>query len=256
MIALHIKPTVNNKPSATQRASLGFSLVELTIVLVIVALLSTGLIFGISAQRSVAENADAQRQLESIREALLGYAMANGRLPCPATPDLVNTDNLAGKEDRANKDSPCNRTFGVLPWVKLGLPETDPWGNRYTYFASSKFTGSLTPDAQASFTLTTGSPDTTPADNAGTANVKDIGTSASNIASDLPAVVVSHGGRAAGAWQTNGSQLPGASGDELENSNATQTFVSRTSSDTFDDQVIWIAQSTLKSRMVAAGRLP
>jgi hypothetical protein len=50
--------------------------------------------------------------------------------------------------------------------------------------------------------------------------------------------------------------LGGAAGDELENADNNLTFVSRAPSDTFDDQVIWIIPSILKSRMVAAGRLP
>ena len=34
------------------------------------------------------------------------------------------------------------------------------------------------------------------------------------------------------------------------------TFVSHTPSDSFDDLLIWIVPSILKSKMVAAGRLP
>ncbi len=227
-------------------------------VLVIVALLISGLMVGISAQRSLTENSDVQHQLENIRETLLGYAIANGRLPCPAKPDLSNTidDPALGTEDRLDKTSPCNRTFGVLPWVSLGLQETDPWGNRFTYFASEKFTGALVPGGQASFTLSTGSPDTDPADNAGTANIKALSSNSGNIASDLPAVIVSHGKQAAGAWTTGGNKLLGALGDEKENSDTTQTFVARIPNDSFDDQLIWVPQTILKSRMVAAGRLP
>ena len=39
-------------------------------MLVIVALLTSGLLLGVSAQRNAAENIDAQRQLENIRDAL------------------------------------------------------------------------------------------------------------------------------------------------------------------------------------------
>ena len=235
----------------------GFTLVELAIVLVIVALLTSGLLLGVSAQRNAAENIDAQRQLENIREALLGYAMANGRLPCPAIPTLPNTDANAGSEDRPNPSSPCNRTFGVLPWATLGLPETDPWGNRFTYFASSKFTAQLTAGAQSSFTLSTGDPNANPPDNAGTANIKESSGAGANIASDLPAVIVSHGSRSGGAYQATGAKLPtSADPNEASNSNATQTFISRTPSDTFDDLVTWVVPSILKSKMVAAGRLP
>ena len=212
---------MNQKPSFPEQA--GFTLVELTIVLVIVALLSSGLMLGLAGQREQAMNKEARLQLDTIREALIGYAMANGRLPCPAPANLPTTDPKAGQA----LVPPCTNDlrFGVIPWVTLGVPETDPWGNRFTYFVSSKFTGALSGGAQASFSLSTGSASATPPDNAGTANIKDNGL---DIASDIPAVIISHGNHSAGAYQPSGTQLPGATGDEAENANGTQTFISHT----------------------------
>ncbi len=228
------------KAPPTKLSQSAFSLVELTIVLIIVALLSTGLMLGMSAQRNVSENLDAQHQLENIREALLGFALSKGRLPCPAPPTLANTDAGAGAEA-------CPLEHGVLPWITLGLPESDPWGNRFSYFVSAGFTASLTGGALSSFTLDTN----------GTGEVKDSTAATSNVASELPAVVVSHGSNGAGAYQSSGAKIPNGTGDELENSNATnRIFVSHTTTPSFDDLVVWIVPSILKSRMVAAGRLP
>jgi prepilin-type N-terminal cleavage/methylation domain-containing protein len=225
--------------SKPQRHETGFTLVELAIVLVIVALLASGLMVGIAAQRNAAETIDAQRQLENIRETLTGFALTHGRLPCPALPNLASSDAGVGVEN-------CAQPHGVLPWVTLGLPEVDPWGRRFTYYAHGSFTAAVPSGALASFTL----------DTVGNANVKASSGSSGNVASDLPAVVVSHGSRGAGAWQPNGTQLPGVSGDEAENADADLTFISRTQDGNFDDLVTWIVPSILKSRMVAAGRLP
>ncbi len=225
--------------SKPPRHGTGFTLVELAIVLVIVALLASGLMVGIAAQRNAAETIDAQRQLENIRETLTGFALTHGRLPCPALPNLTSSDASVGVEN-------CAQPHGVLPWVTLGLPEVDPWGRRFTYYAHGSFTGAVPSGALASFTL----------DTVGNANVKAGSGSSSNVASDLPAVVVSHGSRGTGAWQPNGSQLPGVSGDEAENADADLTFISRTQDGNFDDLVTWIVPSILKSKMVAAGRLP
>lgn len=243
---------------SNHRSTQGFTLVELAIVLVIIAFLTGGLMMGITAQRASAENSDAQRQLDNIREALIGFAMANGRLPCPADPVLTSVDATVGLEDRANTNSPCNREYGVIPWVTLGLPETDPWGRRFTYFSSSKFTAPQATGSLSSFTLYTGSihPTTGVDDSAGLANVKDDLGNTSKIASDLPAVIVSHGANGFGGWQPNGTQFGAANGNELENANLTQTFVARTPGSNFDDLLVWIAPSVLKSRMVAAGNLP
>jgi len=225
--------------SKPPRHKTGFTLVELAIVLVIVALLASGLLVGIAAQRNAAETIDAQRQLENIRETLTGFALTHGRLPCPALPNLASSDANAGVEN-------CAQPHGVLPWVTLGVPEVDPWGRRFTYYAHGSFTAAVPGGALASFTL----------DTVGNANVKASSGSSGNVASDLPAVVVSHGSRGAGAWQPNGSQLPGAAGDEAENADADLTFISRTQDGNFDDLVTWIVPSILKSKMVAAGRLP
>ncbi len=236
------------------RIQTGFTLVELAIVLVIVALLTSGLLMSITAQRTSAENTDAQRQLETIREALLGFAMANGRLPCPAQANKPSTDDTSGNE----LARPCDGVLqhGVLPWKTLGLPETDPWGRRFTYSVSSvdssaspskSFTRVVPTDALASFSLNT----------TGSVNIRETWNSTATIASDLPVVIVSHGSNGAGAFLPTGAQLPiSTDPNEAENSNANMIFVSRTPGETFDDLVTWIAPSILKSKMVAAGRLP
>lgn len=237
------------------RIQTGFTLVELAIVLVIVALLTSGLLMGITAQRTSAENTDAQRQLETIREALLGFAMANGRLPCPANP-LIATNNGAGSEewacsplDCSTSDRVCALEYGTVPWSTLGLPETDPWNNRFTYFVGKEFANPLTQSEKNNGVRTRFALDLE-----GRANIENgLGHT---IASKIPAVIVSHGSRNAGAYRSTGDQISGATGDELENANSTLTFISRVQSENFDDFLNWIPASILQSKMVAAGRLP
>lgn len=217
----------------------GFSLIELTIVLVIIALLSSGLILGITAQRDAIANQDAQRQLDNAREALLGFAITNGRLPCPAVATLATSDANAGKEN-------CTSQHGVLPWATLGLPETDPWGQRLTYYANNNFTTAVAAGATAAFTL----------DTVGNASVKESLSAGSDLASALPAVIVCHGSRGAGGYQNSGSQISGAAGEEAENADADTLFIAHTPTETFDDLLTWINPSILKSKLVAAGKLP
>ena len=219
----------------------GFSLLELSIVLVIVAILSSGMIFSLGAQRDLAAYQDTQRQLDLVKEALLGFAISNGRLPCPAKATLANSDANAGREDCT-----LSAGHGVLPWATLGLAELDAWGQRLTYYAHSKFTGSVPNGALASFAL----------DTLGNANVKDSSSAGYNNASELPAVIVSHGRRGFGAYQSTGIKLAGASGEEAENADANLTFIAHTPNETFDDLVAWIIPSILKARLVAVGKLP
>ena len=69
-------------------------------------------------------------------------------------------------------------------------------------------------------------------------------------------MIVSHGKRGNGAYQSSGIKLPDPVGNEAENSDADLIFISQTPNDSFDDQVAWIASTVLKSRLVAVGRLP
>jgi type II secretory pathway pseudopilin PulG len=62
----------------------GFTLAEIAIVFLIVALLIGGTVLTVSAQNDAREIADTQRTLEQAREAIIGFALRNGRLPCPA----------------------------------------------------------------------------------------------------------------------------------------------------------------------------
>jgi prepilin-type N-terminal cleavage/methylation domain-containing protein len=71
-----------NSSEITQR---GFSLVEIAIVMVIIAILITAVGIPLATQVDQQRNVETQKQLEQIKEAIYGYAMANGRLPCPAT---------------------------------------------------------------------------------------------------------------------------------------------------------------------------
>ena len=265
-----------------RRTAKGFTLAELAVVLVIVGLLLGGLMVPLSTQMDNRYRSDTVKALADIREALIGFAIVNGRLPCPAQPDLSNTDSNAGVEAVTVPGGPCSCTAataasndgiakiggtacdtagatsgvnGVLPWATLGLPETDSWGNRYTYRITTRF-GQVSGGATNNYGCT---PSVIPVTNAAfaictTGNISILSASpGTTIASGIPAIVVSHGKNGLGAWTTSGNQPLIAAGDELENANGDTTFVSNT---TIDDQLIWISPNLLMNRMIAAGKLP
>lgn len=219
------------------KRSQGYSLIELAIALSIVGLLASTLLIGLAAQREAADYRAAQRQLDDAGEALLGFAITYGRLPCPARPGLVSGQEGAGIADCAAGE------HGVLPWVTLGLPESDPWGRRLTYYAQAEFTVPPTAGAQAGFELET----------AGKGKVLD--AAGHPTAEELPAIVVSHGLRGGGAYLGDGRQLA-ASSEEAENADADSNFVAHLPNKEFDDLLTWVVPGVLKARLVAAGRLP
>lgn len=249
-----------------QRAHRGFTLVELAIVLIIVALLSGGLMMTVSAQMERIATSDTQRRLDEARDALLGFAAANGRLPCPAIGGATGVEAPVG-------GGTCNGSWdGFLPAVTLGIGPSDQngyaldgWGNPIRYalttytnitycpghvFATANclkaaWNGGVSlgnaPDLRVCNTATgmTGAGAT-----AGCA----VGTELTNNA---VGVIYSRG--------RNGASPP-VSIDEVANGDPDRAFVSHTptpaGANEFDDLVIWISPNILYNRLIAAGRLP
>jgi prepilin-type N-terminal cleavage/methylation domain-containing protein len=224
----------------------GFSLVELSIVLVVVGLLLGTTIAGLSDFIWHARNAQAKKDLMLIEEALLGYVISNGGLPCPdtdgfqgnpGTPDGV--PNIAGSD--------CDNVFGYLPWTDLGLRSKDPWDNLYLYRIDSDYSKPQQPivDQNVTFTLT---------ESDGNIVIRDA-AGGSIIANNIAAVFFSVG--------PNGHMTEAeASNDEDENLNGTLEFVDKAyvppgaADPEFDDVMHWLSSFTLKNRMAQAQRLP
>ena len=216
----------------------GFTLVEMAIVLTIVGVLLAGLLPTISSQIEQARRNETRKQMAEIQQALMGYAIINGRLPCPTTTaDPANANY--GMET-----SPCTvapTAEGILPWKTLGVAETDAWGSRrsnasdpwpglgYWRYRVDRNFSSATP-----FTLNTGFTDSLSV-------VDNSGNTLTSTTERPIAVVFSTG--------------PNIKAD-LENLNFDGKYQSDVPSPTFDDILIWISRPQLFNRMVAAGKLP
>lgn len=241
--------TVLPAPTFTQR---GFSLTEMAVVLVIVALLIGGMVLPMAAQQSIRANQDTERTLGEIREALHGFAAVNGRLPRPATTATNGAENPAA----CANDAAC---AGFIPWSTLGTPRADAWGKLIRY--------SVTPDfANTQITLTTVANRTVQTRDPGGNPVYLAGQATCNTTNQcIPAVIFSQG---KSRWGTadDGTALPDGSltnTDEDSNNAGPVNFLSRTPTDNpaaaggeFDDIVVWLPTSILINRMIAAGRLP
>jgi prepilin-type N-terminal cleavage/methylation domain-containing protein len=225
----------------------GFTMVELAVALLVIGLLLGMMVIPLNTQIDQHRINETQKQASVIVEAILGFAVANGRLPCPATPTTASTTAGAGVENKPPLPATaCGIIEGVVPWATLGVQETDAWGRRFTYRVTPAFADDPTGGLQASFAL---------GDN-GNIDVYSGGAPSVIIADNMAAIVVSHGKNGLGGFQTTGVQLVGAVGDEAENVDADGDFISKIHEPTFDDLLVWISPNVLKARMVAANRLP
>ena len=63
----------------------GFTLIEMAVAMFIIALLLGSILVPLQTQIESRNFESTQRMLDQAREAIIGFAAANGRLPCPAS---------------------------------------------------------------------------------------------------------------------------------------------------------------------------
>lgn len=112
----------------------GFTLVEMAIAMIIIGLLLGTGMMTLSAQQEQRNRSETNQSLKGVNEALMGFAIANGRLPCPAM-----DDSNGGVESFTNNPV-CANSEGFVPAITLGLTPrdrqgylVDAWGNRIRY---------------------------------------------------------------------------------------------------------------------------
>lgn len=216
------------------KGSQGFTLVEIAIVLVIVGLLISAFLAPLSAQRDLRDYTRTRTDLEQIKEALYGFAIINGRLPCPTT--QTNPADVGYGEEAPNCVAPAPE--GYLPWKTLGLREVDSWGTRRTTTADpwiGYWRYRVNASAAVPFALNTTFPSTL--------SVRDSAGNTLTSNTETPLAIVYSTGKNLNPDGQNVSVLDGV-------------YESDVPVATFDDVTVWISRTVLFNRMVTAGRLP
>jgi prepilin-type N-terminal cleavage/methylation domain-containing protein len=261
--------------SAAHQSQRAFTLVELAVVLMIVALLLSTLMYTLSAQSDQRAREQSQRTLEQAREALIGFAIANGRLPCPAS----NTSN--GVEAPNGGGDCTNYNDGFLPAVTLGFQPTDSagyavdaWNNRVRYSLARTLTAGCTvPHFTVKATLKQNgmsclpnsaellickSSQSAPAPAPGNCGPAD---NAVTNTGTVVAIVFSPGKNFSQA-QTAAAATAANKFDEAANIDANTVYImhapapSGATGGEYDDQMVWIPVGVLYGRMASAGVLP
>ncbi|MCW9047273.1 MAG: type II secretion system GspH family protein [Gammaproteobacteria bacterium] len=119
----------------------GFTLIEIAIVFVIIAVLLSYTFMPLRAQLETKNIKEARSKLVEIEEALYGFAIANNRLPCPTRPGLNGVANPLNPLTHCNDDPAIAGYIGFVPSNTLGIKGevncdgllVDPWGRPYRY---------------------------------------------------------------------------------------------------------------------------
>jgi type II secretory pathway pseudopilin PulG len=250
----------------------GFTLIELAVALFVLILLLGSLVVPLTTQVEQRKISDTRKALDEARDALIGFAAANGRLPCPASGTSNGAESFAAGGSAANGG--CSNFFdGFLPAVALGIAATDSqgyaldgWGlvqNRIRYAVSNQTVNSITnPLTRTSGMSSAGLTSLTAAQflfvcNSGTGVTAgaNCGT-AVTLASNAMAVLYSVGPNAAtGGTSAHETENPNPNGGSPDRIFVNHDW-STVSGSEFDDIVTWIGTSPLFNRMIAAGQLP
>lgn len=278
---IHVAPRSTH---SGPRRSGGFTIIELALGLVIVAMLASAMLVPLVTQVTQRKVAATERILEQAVETLVGYATATGRLPCPATTASLGVEDFATGGDASN--GRCETYYGFLPAVTLGFtpidsdgfaldgwatpphnrlryavarsvvwpPPTDPADPRNNVFTRTGGIRAVRADVVAAAQLFH------VCSNGSTANATEpsptCGAGAVTLTTNAPAIIWSNGANAAtGGTGTDELQNPSPTGGTAD-----RIFVSRTrggsTSNDFDDVVSWLSVGALVSRMVLGGQLP
>lgn len=229
----------------------GFTLLELAIVLAILGILMSGILVAVSETTENARRTETRQQLDNLREALYGFAQANGRLPCPALPNSMGREKPKGTNFFSTNGGECKSYFGYIPGSTLGLSGgvtengllVDAWGFPIRYAVDSQLTevnnlADTFPIGPGTSMLIIRSGLNT---SGGTETLTD----------KAAAVILS-----TGINGDNGTLRP-LSLEEAENTNEDSAFISTGyAEESFDDILIWMSPYILYSRLISAGRLP
>ena len=269
------------------RRARGFTLIEIAIVVMVVAILLGYTVALFPVQQEIKQYREAERELERAIEHLIAFAQVNGRLPCPDT-DRASGD-VDGFEDPdpplPNPVTQCEAYYGYLPARTLGMtgdygadpayPNNpgvllDPWGMGYRYAVSQSNAGGDTDEdfvtangiraegMAAAFDTLNNRPDLHICDDSAATGNDDDCTDVTGgvVVPNVAAVVLSLGkdrGRIASNIQTENS-------DNFEDGEDDKVFIlaprNENAGTEFDDLIRWIPTTRLFAKMIEAEQLP
>ena len=236
-----------NRPCIRDHSG-GFTLLEMSIVLLIMGLLLGSVMQPMGAGINDRKRQQTLGQLVEIREALIGYASVHHRLPCP----IDSANSIAGSGAQA-VESECHVSHGYVPAAVLGISGhhddsgflTDGWGMPIQYHVTLSdadddgFSDFTTVEEMRDVGMQNLSPEFEVCNGAGCAQLR---------ANRVPVVLISTG------------RVQNSSNDEIENQDSDSRFVSRdldvVGDDQFDDIVIWLSGNILFTRLLQAHVLP
>lgn len=122
------RPRTEGRPkNSTLSPSAGFTLVEVLVVIIVIALLASLVAPNVFRHLGTAKDATARSQIQMLGAALDAYRLDNGRYP--STEQGLEALSLAPALELRSRNWRGPYLRGVVP--------VDPWGNAYVYRSPS-----------------------------------------------------------------------------------------------------------------------
>jgi prepilin-type N-terminal cleavage/methylation domain-containing protein len=259
------------RPVNNIKKSSGFSLVELAVVVVIMGMILTmGIKMASSFQDRSAMSLTHSKQL-AIKEALISYLAANGRLPCPADPTI----SLITGYEKSNATFTCDISVGIVPYKTLQLPKeyvVDGWDRFFTYepwwgdtpsagcTAANPNQANLTKDFH--FLDVSTNPRTYHDGDDGCVTINETKIDGTTLVATryLAAILISHGQNGFGGYSSKGVQVDTAALTNSEKNNIVghttpHIFHTEPLNDNFDDIVLEISANDLVAPLKRDGTI-
>lgn len=264
-----------------------FTLIELSIVIIIISILITGaLSVSVNAINNAKSKVTKERMVE-IYKALGSYLLSNKRLPCPAP--ITDTKSGSATYGTASSTALCASTSGVsqsssasnlvrgmVPVKTLGLSldmAEDGFGDKFEYIVDKNYT-----------VASSGTVPSNGAGDFGTSSTSNIiiyekpgssavqltsvsGTDALNNNTAALFVIISFGGNKSGAYGYDSASRNPLSSDSEESSNLPTSisdntsyganfYISSGNSDVFDDVLMYKSRNSLVSDFNSLSLIP
>lgn len=200
--------------TAAKKTDYGFSLLEMSVVLLILSLMLGGILAALTQESRRSQRAQLMAKMDVIEQALLGYSKKSTTyaLPCPGPITAITNSTFgvavaSGCATATYKGS--GAATGIVPVRTLGLADEyafDPWGNLFTYTVS-----------QAAATTNAFSGTRPMSTSVGALTITD--TSANNRTTTAVAVLLSHGPDGFGSFTRSGARKSGYSSNTSQRTN-------------------------------------
>jgi prepilin-type N-terminal cleavage/methylation domain-containing protein len=255
---------------------LGFTLIELAVVLAIIGLIAGGLLTAWTARLVQQRIETTKTNAEAIKSALTLFISRNNRLPCPAIAGLA--PGAAGYGQEAATPGTCTGTTivgvvpnsaarGIVPWISLGLSSeaaSDAYNNCFTYqvtLTQTNLTATSVAGMLGSLSVHSNAPiamGIAPTGNQ--INGCNITANDNSCNGFAVAVIQSHGKNGLGAISEGGIALAApASPQELQNAGNNTAFVradySENAGNYFDDIVVALSPDDVLNPLTRDGAI-